>query len=65
MDDDVCPFGRFGDLIRIAHIPDDEPECVVPELTLQPVNVARRACTGQIVKDGDMFPTLNQPVDIV
>ena len=52
-------------LVSASHIPDYEPECVVPELILQPVNIARRARARQIVKDSDMFIALKQPVDVV
>jgi hypothetical protein len=65
MDDDIGVFGRFCDLVSASHIPDDEPERVVPELTLQPVHVAGRARAGHVVKDGHMLIPLDQPVDVV
>jgi hypothetical protein len=65
MDDDVCVFGRFCDLVSASHIPDDEPESIVPELTLQPVYIAGRTRAGQVVKDGHMLIPLKQFVDVV
>jgi hypothetical protein len=65
MDDDICIFSRFCHLVSASHIPDREPESVFPKLILQPGDIARRACAGQVVKDGHCFTALNQPVGVV
>jgi hypothetical protein len=65
MDNDIGVLCCLCDLVSASHIPDDEPECIVPELTLQPVHIAGSTRAGQIVKDRHMLIALNQPMNVV